>query len=167
MIATTKRARILAGCLALLSAAPIPAAAAKVQQDSTKSVKSETAPEMEQETEIIDRLEKADARHSYPRLTLHGDYRFLYGKGRFHASLPDRRTGTLRRTDQAVFRAERRLRLAQDEDDRPRIPPEERRRRKPVRRAHVMTIATAWVVTVPAAAILSALIFLAIRASIG
>ncbi|WP_270528857.1 hypothetical protein [Mitsuokella jalaludinii] len=111
MIATTKRARILAGCLALLSAAPIPAAAAKVQQDSTKSVKSETAPEMEQETEIIDRLEKADARHSYPRLTLHGDYRFLYGKGRFHASLPDRRTGTLRRTDQAVFRAERRLRL--------------------------------------------------------
>ena len=63
--------------------------------------------------------------------------------------------------------AERRLRLAQDEDDRPRIPPEERRRRKLVRRAHVMTIATAWVVTVPAAAILSALIFLAIRASIG
>ncbi|WP_440330276.1 hypothetical protein, partial [Mitsuokella multacida] len=47
----------------------------------------------------------------YPQLTLHGDYRFLYGKGRFHASLPDRRTGTLRRTDQAVFRAERRLRL--------------------------------------------------------
>lgn len=111
MIATTKRARILAGCLALLSAAPIPAAAAKVQQDSAKSVKSKTAPEMEQETEIIDRLEKADARHSYPQLTLHGDYRFLYGKGRFHASLPDRRTGTLRRTDQAVFRAERRLRL--------------------------------------------------------
>lgn len=111
MIATTKRARILAGCLALLSTAPIPAAAAKVQQDSAKSVKSETAPEMEQETEIIDRLEKADARHSYPRLTLHGDYRFLYGKGRFHASLPDRRTGTLRRTDQAVFRAEHRLRL--------------------------------------------------------
>ena len=111
MIATTKRAHILAGCLALLSAAPIPAAAAKVQQDSAKSVKSETAPEMEQETEIIDRLEKADARHSYPQLTLHGDYRFLYGKGRFHASLPDRRTGTLRHTDQAVFRAERRLRL--------------------------------------------------------
>ena len=107
----TKRARILAGCLALLAAAPIPATAAKVQQDSAKSVKSETAPEMEQETEIIDRLEKADARHSYPQLTLHGDYRFLYGKGRFHASVPDMRTGTLRRTDQAVFRAERRLRL--------------------------------------------------------
>lgn len=111
MIATTKRARILAGCLALLAAAPIPAAAAKVQQDSARSVKPDAASEMEQEAEIIDSLEKADARHSYPRLTLHGDYRFLYGKGRFHASLPDRRTGTLRRTDQAVFRAERRLRL--------------------------------------------------------
>lgn len=107
----TKRARILAGCLALLAAAPIPAAAAKVQQDSARSVKPDAASEMEQEAEIIDSLEKADARHSYPRLTLHGDYRFLYGKGRFHASVPDMRTGTLRRTDQAVFRAERRLRL--------------------------------------------------------
>ena len=65
---------------------------------------------MEQETEIIDSLENTDARHFYPRLTLHGDYRFLYGKGRFYASVPDR-NGTLRRTDQAVFRAERRLRL--------------------------------------------------------
>lgn len=110
MIATTKRARILAGCLALLAAAPIPAAAAKVQQDSARSVKPDAASEMEQEAEIIDSLEKADARHSYPRLTLHGDYRFLYGKGRFYASVPDR-NGTLRRTDQAVFRAERRLRL--------------------------------------------------------
>lgn len=111
MIATTKRARILAGCLALLAAAPIPATAAKVQQDSARSVKPDAASEMEQEAEIIDSLEKADARHSYPRLTLHGDYRFLYGKGRFHASVPDMRTGTLRRTDQAIFRAERRLRL--------------------------------------------------------
>ena len=58
---------------------------------------------------------------------------------------------------------ERRLRLSQDEADRPRIPPEERRRRKLVRRSHVLTIATAWVVTVPAAAALSALIFLTIR----
>ncbi|WP_442766224.1 hypothetical protein [Mitsuokella multacida] len=107
----TKRARILAGCLALLAAAPIPATAAKVQQDSARSVKPDAASEMEQEAEIIDSLEKTDARHSYPRLTLHGDYRFLYGKGRFHASVPDMRTGTLRRTDQAVFRAERRLRL--------------------------------------------------------
>ena len=59
--------------------------------------------------------------------------------------------------------AERRLRLAQDDADRPRIPPEERRRRKLVRRSHVMTIAAAWIITVPAAAALSALIFLAIR----
>lgn len=106
----TKRARILAGCLALLAAAPIPAAAAKVQQDSARSVKPDATSEMEQETEIIDSLENTDARHFYPRLTLHGDYRFLYGKGRFYASVPDR-NGTLRRTDQAVFRAERRLRL--------------------------------------------------------
>ncbi|RCW87157.1 inorganic phosphate transporter [Paracoccus lutimaris] len=63
--------------------------------------------------------------------------------------------------------AERRLRLSQDDEDRPRIPPEERRRRKLVRRSHVMTIATAWVVTVPAAAILSALIFLAIQMATG
>ena len=59
--------------------------------------------------------------------------------------------------------AERRLRLAQAEADRPLLPPDERRRRKLVRRAHVMTIATAWVVTVPAAAALSAVIFLAIQ----
>ena len=63
--------------------------------------------------------------------------------------------------------AERRLRLAQDDADRPRIPPEERRRRKLVRRSHVMTIAAAWVITVPAAALLSALIFLAIRMATG
>ena len=40
-----------------------------------------------------------------------------------------------------------------------RLPPEERRRRKLVRRAHFMTIAAAWVITVPAAAILSGIIF--------
>lgn len=51
----TKRARILAGCLALLAAAPIPATAAKVQQDSARSVKPDAASEMEQEAEIIDR----------------------------------------------------------------------------------------------------------------
>lgn len=59
--------------------------------------------------------------------------------------------------------AERRLKLAQEELNRPRVGPEERRRRKLVRRAHVLTIAAAWVVTVPAAAILSATIFLVIR----
>jgi len=40
-----------------------------------------------------------------------------------------------------------------------RLPPEERRRRKLVRRAHFMTIAAAWVITVPAAATLSGIIF--------
>ncbi len=39
---------------------------------------------------------------------------------------------------------------------------EERRRRKLVRRSHFMTILAAWVITVPAAALLSAVIFLAI-----
>uniref|UniRef100_UPI0035B0EF5E inorganic phosphate transporter n=1 Tax=Paracoccus sp. TaxID=267 RepID=UPI0035B0EF5E len=63
--------------------------------------------------------------------------------------------------------AERRLRLAQDDADRPRIPPEERRRRKLVRRSHVMTIAAAWIITVPAAAVLSALIFLTIQMATG
>lgn len=46
----------------------------------------------------------------------------------------------------------------------PRHAPEERRRRKLVRRSHFLTIVAAWVVTVPAAAILSALIFVAIAA---
>ena len=41
-----------------------------------------------------------------------------------------------------------------------RIAPEERRRRKLVRRSHFMTIVAAWVITVPAAALMSALIFL-------
>ncbi len=41
-----------------------------------------------------------------------------------------------------------------------RIAPEERRRRKLVRRSHFMTIVAAWVITVPAAALLSAVIYL-------
>ncbi|GAB5375318.1 MAG: inorganic phosphate transporter [Acuticoccus sp.] len=44
---------------------------------------------------------------------------------------------------------------------------EERRRRKLVRRSHFMTIVAAWVVTVPAAALLSAMVFLAISAIAG
>jgi PiT family inorganic phosphate transporter len=40
-----------------------------------------------------------------------------------------------------------------------RIAPEERRRRKLVRRSHFMTIVAAWVITVPAAAAMSAVIF--------
>ena len=41
-----------------------------------------------------------------------------------------------------------------------RIAPEERRRRKLVRRSHFLTIIAAWVITVPAAALLSGVIFL-------
>lgn len=56
--------------------------------------------------------------------------------------------------------AERRLvqaRMSLPEEN--RLSPEERRRRKLVRRSHVLTIAAAWVITVPAAALLSGLIF--------
>jgi len=45
-----------------------------------------------------------------------------------------------------------------------RIAPSERRRRKLVRRSHFMTIVAAWVITVPAAAALSAAIFLGLSA---
>lgn len=43
------------------------------------------------------------------------------------------------------------------------LPPEERRRRKVVRRSHFLTILTAWVITVPAAAALSAVLFHALN----
>ncbi|MDO6589322.1 inorganic phosphate transporter [Loktanella sp. D2R18] len=46
-----------------------------------------------------------------------------------------------------------------------RIAPEERRRRKLVRRSHFMTIIAAWVITVPAAAFMSAVIFLGLHAA--
>lgn len=60
--------------------------------------------------------------------------------------------------------AERRLRLARNQiEDLPNPGPEERRRRKLVRRSHVLTIGAAWVVTVPAAAILSGLLFTLLR----
>ena len=45
-----------------------------------------------------------------------------------------------------------------------RIAPEERRRRKLVRRSHFMTIVAAWVITVPAAALMSGLIFYLLNA---
>ncbi|EDZ47729.1 inorganic phosphate transporter [Leisingera daeponensis] len=48
-----------------------------------------------------------------------------------------------------------------------RIAPEERRRRKLVRRSHFMTIVAAWVITVPAAALLSAVIYLLLNTFIG
>ncbi len=64
--------------------------------------------------------------------------------------------------------SERRLVKARGEvPDRPVIASEERRRRKLVRRAHLTTIVAAWIVTVPAAALLSAIIFLGIRAVAG
>lgn len=47
-----------------------------------------------------------------------------------------------------------------------RIAPEERRRRKLVRRSHFMTIVAAWIITVPAAASMSAVIFLVLNATI-
>ncbi|RQP05696.1 MAG: anion permease [Paracoccus sp. BP8] len=60
--------------------------------------------------------------------------------------------------------AERRLKKARMAVPRPEhIPADERRRRKLVRRLHVLTIGAAWVVTVPAAALLSALLFLILR----
>jgi PiT family inorganic phosphate transporter len=64
--------------------------------------------------------------------------------------------------------AERRIKAArQGMPDRPKYGPEERRRRKLVRRSHFMTIIAAWIITVPAAAILSALIFYGITAIVG
>jgi PiT family inorganic phosphate transporter len=42
------------------------------------------------------------------------------------------------------------------------VAPEERSRRKLVRRSHFLTIIAAWVITVPATALLSALVFWAI-----
>ncbi|MBA83676.1 inorganic phosphate transporter [Thalassobius sp. S69A] len=59
------------------------------------------------------------------------------------------------------WHAERRLRnSAAGRPAAKRIAPEERRRRKLVRRSHFMTIVAAWVITVPAAALMSAVIFL-------
>lgn len=54
---------------------------------------------------------------------------------------------------------ERRLKKARQALPLNSVPVEERRRRKLVRRSHALTIAAAWVVTVPAAAILSAILF--------
>lgn len=64
--------------------------------------------------------------------------------------------------------AERRIRKARLQmPDRASYAPEERRRRKLVRRSHFMTIIAAWIITVPAAAILSAVIFLLINSAMG
>lgn len=47
------------------------------------------------------------------------------------------------------------------------VPPEERSRRKLVRRSHFLTVAAAWVVTVPASALLSAVLYLVLNAMDG
>jgi PiT family inorganic phosphate transporter len=63
------------------------------------------------------------------------------------------------------WHAERRLKKSRE--SRPQMPiiaPEERRRRKLVRRSHFMTIIAAWVITVPAAAFMSGVIFLILNA---
>ncbi len=66
------------------------------------------------------------------------------------------------------YHAERRLRLnAALRPEELRIAPEERRRRKLVRRSHFMTIVAAWVITVPAAAAISAVLFYLLNAIFG
>ena len=60
------------------------------------------------------------------------------------------------------WHAERRARLLNLQKGTPLLP-EERSRRKLVRRAHVLSIAAAWVITVPLTAGLSALLFLILR----
>ncbi len=64
--------------------------------------------------------------------------------------------------------AERRIRNARlAMPERTAYAPEERRRRKLVRRSHFMTIIAAWIITVPAAALLSAIIFYMISLALG
>jgi PiT family inorganic phosphate transporter len=66
------------------------------------------------------------------------------------------------------WHAERRLRQAGVSlPDGLQLAPEERRRRKLVRRSHFMTIVAAWIITVPAAALLSAIIFHGIATVMG
>ena len=62
--------------------------------------------------------------------------------------------------------AERRIRKSKAaRPEATHVAPEERRRRKLVRRSHFLTIIAAWVITVPAAALLSGVIFLILRAA--
>ena len=64
--------------------------------------------------------------------------------------------------------AERRIRNSRlAMPDKRKFSPVERKRRKLVRRSHFMTIIAAWIITVPAAAILSAVIFFLINAAVG
>ncbi|OCX59849.1 inorganic phosphate transporter [Thioclava sp. SK-1] len=61
------------------------------------------------------------------------------------------------------YDAEKRARRLGIQKGKP-VPPEERKRRLLVRRSHMMTVAAAWVVTVPASAGLSAVIYLVLDA---
>ncbi|PID36193.1 MAG: anion permease [Rhodobacterales bacterium] len=61
-----------------------------------------------------------------------------------------------------MIRRRREVNAAQP--DHKRLPGEEMRRRKLVRRSHFMTIVAAWVITVPAAALMSGVIFLMLNA---
>ncbi|SLN67174.1 Low-affinity inorganic phosphate transporter 1 [Aquimixticola soesokkakensis] len=65
------------------------------------------------------------------------------------------------------WHAERRVRQLSKNRPERMIAKEERRRRKLVRRSHFMTIVAAWVFTVPAAAVLSGVIFLALTGLFG
>lgn len=60
------------------------------------------------------------------------------------------------------WHAERRARLLGLQKGKP-VPPEERSRRLLVRRSHMVTVAAAWVVTVPLSAALSAVLYLAMN----
>ena len=62
--------------------------------------------------------------------------------------------------------ARRRRMLNNARPDPMRIAPEERRRRKLVRRSHFLTIIAAWVITVPAAALMSSAIFVLLNSLI-
>ena len=63
---------------------------------------------------------------------------------------------------------ERRMRKSKAvKADAPNVGPEERRRRKLVRRSHFLTIIAAWVITVPAAATLSGVLFVLINRMVG
>jgi PiT family inorganic phosphate transporter len=61
------------------------------------------------------------------------------------------------------WHAERRARQLNIQKGKP-VAPEERRRRKLVRRSHFLTIVAAWVITVPATALLSSVVFFTLRA---
>src|SRR5690606_35877995 len=60
--------------------------------------------------------------------------------------------------------AERRLRKSKKEYEDANLTPDVRSMRKLVRRSHLLTIGTAWVVTLPASALISMGIFLSIMA---